>query len=116
MVADNKGRDSEAVSKRYAEHVVAGSFDRADSDKDQRKCSDEFSKAGAEFLHLLMQPNRLACDNVVVAEALWAARTPRSDAVSIVKSIKATGSETRSALSSRVYTRTGRFALETTPA
>jgi hypothetical protein len=54
------------VGKRDAQHVVAGSFDGADPDKDQRKCSNEFSEAGTEFIHLAMQSNWLCCDNVVI--------------------------------------------------
>ena len=38
----NKSCNREAVSERDGEHIVSGSFDRADADKDQRECSDKF--------------------------------------------------------------------------
>jgi len=47
----NKSRDGETVSERDGEHVVPGSFDRADADKDQRECSDKFCKQWAKLGH-----------------------------------------------------------------
>jgi hypothetical protein len=66
----NERRNGEAVGKRNAQHVVAGSFDVSDPDKDQRKCSYEFSEARTEFIHLSMQSNCPCCDNVVI-EAVY---------------------------------------------
>ena len=53
------------MSKRYSEDIVPRGFDRADTDKDQRKCSDEFCEAGAKFVHMSMQSNHIDSDNGV---------------------------------------------------
>jgi hypothetical protein len=63
----NEGRDGEAVRKRDAQDIVTGSFDGTDPDKDQRKCSNEFSEARTEFTHPSMQSNCPLADNLVVA-------------------------------------------------
>ncbi len=57
------------MSKRHSEDIVPGGFDRADTDKDERKCSDEFCEAGAKFVHMSMQPNHIDSDNRVFGGA-----------------------------------------------
>jgi len=54
------------MSKRYSEDIVPRGFDRADTDKDQRKCSDEFCQHGTELIHVLMQSDRSLSGNDLV--------------------------------------------------
>src|SRR5260370_30568283 len=68
----SEGRNRETMRKRDAEHIVAGGFDRTDPDKDQRKRSNEFSEARAEFIHPSMQSNCPLADNLVVAARSFA--------------------------------------------
>ena len=75
----NEGRDGEAVRKRDAQDIVTGSFDGTDPDKDQRKCSNEFSEARTEFTHPSMQSNCPLADNLVVATALFRCVSTRPD-------------------------------------
>jgi hypothetical protein len=42
---------------------VPSSFDRADPDKDERECSDEFCEAGAKLIHASIQSDHARSDN-----------------------------------------------------
>jgi hypothetical protein len=61
----NKGGDRETVSKGDSDDIVAGGFDGADTNEDQRECSDEFSEQRAKFSHDVMQSNCVRVDNSV---------------------------------------------------
>jgi len=41
--------DGQAVRKRDGEHIMTGSFDCANPDKDECKCSNKFGDARAKF-------------------------------------------------------------------
>src|SRR6266849_5090100 len=62
----DKRRDGEAMSKCHGQNIVPGRFDRADSDKNQSECSDEFSEAGTKLIHAAMQSDCIDPDNALL--------------------------------------------------
>src|SRR5438477_12797222 len=59
----DEGRDRQAMRQRDREGVVSRRFDRADSDKNQRKGSDEFRDTWPKFFHLSSKSKRADNDN-----------------------------------------------------
>ena len=54
------------MRQRYAQDVVAGGFNRADTDEDESKCSNKFREPGTKFFHGIMRSNRAPPDNMVL--------------------------------------------------
>ena len=48
---------------------MPGGFDGADTDKDERECSDEFCEAGAKLVHIRCNQIRIDSDNGVFGGA-----------------------------------------------
>ena len=59
----DKSRNGKAVSKCDGKGIITGSFDRADTDKNQRECSDKFCQERAKFGHAWMQSNQSRAGN-----------------------------------------------------
>src|SRR6266571_8784148 len=59
--------DGQAVRKRYGEHIMTGSFNCADPDKDERKCSNKFGDTRTKFFHPPIEAKTRAKDNCVIS-------------------------------------------------